>query len=115
MAFPTNQGFKNTHDFKPIFDALSSIYDIIQSGGIGDATSANQLLQLAQETDTANNTTSILAKLTADPSTGTKQDTGNTSLASILAKLIANPSTDTLQTTGNNSLASIDEKFTTFK
>ncbi len=56
---------------------------------------------------------SILAKLSADPSTATLQTTGNTSLASILAKIIAAPATEAKQDTGNTSAATTATQTTT--
>jgi len=43
-----------------------------------------------------------------DPSTGTLQTSGNSTLSSILTKLIATPATKTKQDVGNTALASID-------
>lgn len=53
----------------------------------GDATSANQILQLAEETTIATNTTDILAKIIAAPATEAKQDTTIIGLANLLTEL----------------------------
>lgn len=59
------------------------------------ATQTTLAALLTKLSDPASQTTlaAILAKLTADPSTGAKQDTGNTSLASIDTKLTKGQST----------------------
>lgn len=62
----------------------------------GDATAANQAIQITAEQ-------AILAKLTSDPAT-------QTTLAAVLAKIIAAPATAANQATEITSLASIDTK-----
>lgn len=68
-------------------------------GGIGgDASAANQVLQIAKETDIADNTADILAKIIAAPATEAKQDTAITELGGIFTELEKKVnSTDTLK------------------
>jgi hypothetical protein len=75
-------------------------------GGPGDyAPASGTALPTNAAQETGGNLAAILAKQSSDPSTGGKQDTGNTSLASILAKQPSDPSTGAKQDTGNTSAA----------
>ena len=79
-------------------DATGKLEVASSGGGAGSATSANQVLQLAQETIIAGDTTSLDTKITAC-------DTGAVVVSS--SALPSGGATSALQTTGNTSLATI--------